>query len=298
MNLQRIKLWIGFLAIIVANAAQASVEVVATTTSMAMLAKEVGGDQVEFTTLAPPDRDVHYLQAKPSMMLALRNADLVVAVGADLEIGWLPAAIRSSANPSIQEGNAGYFAAADQVALIDQAIADRSQGDVHPQGNPHFNLDPIRMATVGMALAERLSELDPDAAAHYKNNAQALSEKLKQLVPQLKTITAKAPGALFMHKSPDYLLHRLAVNAWGYMEPVPGIPPTADHIKELHDKLSGQQGVIIHAPYHQDQAAKKLAAQLNWPRFVLATEPAKGSGFDGYKALMLDWANALSGKPE
>ncbi len=274
--------------------AWAALKVVATTTSMGMLAREVGGNQVKVTTLAPPDRDTHYLQAKPSMMLALRGADALVAVGADLEIGWLPAALNSSANPTIQEGSKGYFEAAQQVELIDKGIADRAQGDVHPQGNPHFQLDPVRLAKVAQALAKHFGKLDPEHQANYLKNSQKLATQLKQLTTELAAQTRGAPGVVLMHNSPDYLMTRLNVQVLGYLEPVPGIPPTAEHIKKLYAKLAGKKGVIIHAPYHPTKAAKKLAAQLGWPRYSLPIEPDKEANFSAYRALLLQWAKALA----
>lgn len=150
------RLWVllGLLAVGPAWALQ----VVATTASMGMLARTVGGPQVQVSELAPPDRDAHMLQARPSMLRALRDAQLVVAVGAELEIGWLPAAISGAANGAIAPGRPGYFEAAAQVPLLDAGLAaDRAQGDVHPGGNPHVNLDPLRMAAISKALAERLA---------------------------------------------------------------------------------------------------------------------------------------------
>ena len=142
--------------------AAAELRVVATTSSMAMLVREVGGAAITITTLAPPDRDPHYLLARPSMVVALRRADLVVAVGADLEVGWLPAAIQGASNPRILPGQPGYFEGAAHIALLETGqVADRSRGDVHPMGNPHFYTDPERMATIGIALAARLGALDP-----------------------------------------------------------------------------------------------------------------------------------------
>jgi hypothetical protein len=152
------------IAVIFSLAAQAAwaLNVVATTASMGMLAREVGGAAVKVDVLAAPDRDPHMLQAKPSMMRALRDADLVVAVGAELEMGWLPAAINGAANPRLLPGRDGYFEAAAQVPLLDAGqAADRAHGDVHPAGNPHVNLDPQRMAQIARALAERMSKLEP-----------------------------------------------------------------------------------------------------------------------------------------
>lgn len=289
-----VRLLLATVALLFSSVATARLEVVATTTSMGMLAGEIGGDKVKVSTLAPPDRDIHYLQAKPSMMLTLRNADLLIAVGSDLEIGWLPAAIRSSTNGRLQPGEPGYFEATAHTTLMDQGIADRSQGDVHPQGNPHIQLDPIRMKQVADALTEKLASLDSANKAFYQQRNARLGQQLLTLAQSATDQWQGVPGALLMHKSADYLLERFQVPVYGYLEPVPGVPPTAAHIKSLEDQLKGKRGVIIHAPYHQDDAAKTLANRLGWQRHVLATEPKKGATFSDYQQLILQWAQALN----
>lgn len=285
--------WLSLLLLLLPGIALASLDVVATTTSMGMLVKEIGGDRVTVKTLAAPDRDTHYLQAKPSMMLALRRADLVVAVGADLEIGWLPSALQNSANPKVRQGNTGYFEAALHTELKDKGVADRSLGDVHPAGNPHFNLDPMRMGEIAVALAKKLGALDKENADYYAANQRALTQRLTALTEQLKLKSKSANGVLLMHNGAKYLLDRLGVVSWGFMEPVPGIPPTASHIKSLRDRLKTKQGVIIYAPYHQQEAPNKLAKELNWPSFIIPIEPAESS-YKEYEALMVRWANALA----
>lgn len=272
----------------------AKLEVIATTTSMAMLAREIGGDQVSVKSLAAPDRDTHYLQAKPSMLLKLRSADLVVSVGAGLEVGWLPSAVRNSANPGIQPGESGYFAAADSLELIEKTIADRAKGDVHPEGNPHFNLDPARMAIVVKSLTERMIALAPEQEKSFRRNSATLINNLNTLLPELKQIAQQAPGVVLMHKSASYLLEQLKIPFLGQMEPVPGVPPTALHIKQLAIELKGKKGVIIYAPYHADGVAKSLAKTLNWNQHKLPLEPPKGAVFEDYRQLLLDWARAFA----
>lgn len=289
-----LRLVVAAVVLFFSSTALARLEVVATTTSLGMLASEIGGDKVSVSTLAPPDRDIHYLQAKPSMMLTLRNADLLVAMGAELEIGWLPAAVRSSTNGKLQPGESGYFEATAHTTLADQGIADRSQGDVHPQGNPHIQLDPVRMKEVADALTEKLAGLDKTNGDYYRARGAALGKKLNGIITGIRENWQPVAGALLMHKSPDYLLQRLQVPIYGYLEPVPGVPPTAAHIKTLQDKLKGKPGVIIHAPYHQDDAAKALANELGWQRKALATEPKKGAVFSDYRQMILQWAQALS----
>lgn len=277
----------------------AALDIVATTASMGMLAREVGGDGVKVSVLAPPDRDPHMLQAKPSMMRALRDADLVVALGAELETGWLPAATSSAGNPRILPGQPGYFEAAAQVPLLDAgSAADRAHGDVHPMGNPHVNLDPARMARIGLALAERLGKLDPSGLAAYRTRAKAFAAAVDARLPDWKAHAAGAPGAVLYHKDGVYLFALLGVPVLGYLEPVPGIPPTASHLNVLTAKLKGQRGVILRHGYQAAQGADKLAAALDWKVHVVELEPERAADAAGYFALIDRWVAALaSAKP-
>lgn len=272
-----------------------ALNVVATTASMGMLAREVGGNAVRVSVLAPPDRDPHTLQAKPSMMRALRDADLVVAVGAELEVGWLPAAISGAANPRILPGEVGYFEAAAQVPLLDaHGRADRALGDVHPMGNPHIHMDPARMANIGLALAERLARLDPAHATAYRERAQRFAAAVAQRLPDWKAKAAGSPGAVLYHKDGDYLLYLLGLPVLGYVEPVPGVPPTARHIQDLISRLQGRRGVIIYHAWQPAQGPERLASALGWKAVQLPLEPAKNADAEGYFRLIDSWVSALA----
>lgn len=274
----------------------APLKVVATSTSLGALVNEITSGEARLTVLAPPDRDMHYLQAKPSMIRAVRGADLVVAIGAELEIGWLPMAISSASNPKINPGQRGYFEAAAQVKLMDiGGPADRALGDVHPAGNPHINTDPVRMAEVAHALALRLGELDAENARHYQARAEAFAQKVQQRLPGWKTKVANAPGALLYHKDINYLLDRLEVPLLGYIEPVPGVPPTASHLKQLVSDFKGRQGVILTTTYQSPQAPKSLAKTLGWSHNKLPLDPPLKSDGEGYLAHIDDWVNAIAG---
>jgi zinc/manganese transport system substrate-binding protein len=292
------RLLLTLLLILVAAPALAGPRVVATTTSMAMLARTVGGDAVSVTTLAPPDRDAHYLQAKPSMIRALRRADLVVAVGAELEVGWLPAAIDSAANPAIRPGQSGYFEAAAQVELIGQyQRADRAMGDVHPAGDPHVNLDPVRMAKVASALAARLGRLDPGHKAAYRKRAQDFGSAVEERMPGWQERVAGAPGVVAFHKDINYLMHRLEVPIHGYLEPKPGIAPSAGHLKRMIDEVRGVagRGVILRHPYHPAAPVRKVAGATGWRRAALPLDPPLGAKASDYFALIDDYVSAIGG---
>lgn len=245
--------------------APAALNVAATTSNMGMLARVVGGDGVTVTVLAPPDRDPHVLQARPNMMVALRNADLLVSVGAELEVGWLPAALQGANNPKLSPGRPGYFEAAAQVPLADRSTgADRSRGDVHPMGNPHVFMDPVRMETIARALAVSLSRLDPRGEAKYGANAAAFVKAVDARIPAWKKAAAGAGGVVLYHKDANYLMSLLGVPVLGTIEPMPGIPPTAQHLSRLISELRGRKGAVLYTDYQPSQGPEKIAAALGW----------------------------------
>ncbi|MTW22945.1 metal ABC transporter substrate-binding protein [Allochromatium palmeri] len=273
----------------------APLDVVATTSSMGALVRAVAGERLEPTILAGPERDLHQLQAKPSMMRALRGADLVVAIGAELEVGWLPAAINSAANPAIQPGQEGYFEAAAQVELLDVGgAADRALGDVHTVGNPHVDLDPVRMARIAAALAERLARLDPAGAETYRSGANAFAHAVERRVTDWRARLAGAPGVLLYHRDAVYLLDRFDVPLLGTIESIPGVPPSGQDLLELTNTLKGRAGVVIYAPYQPPQAPAKLARDLGWRVERLPLAPPLDADGTGYLDHIERWVDAIA----
>ncbi len=278
----------------VAPALALALDVVATCPSMGALVRTVAPN-ANLTVLAGPDRDLHSLQAKPSMIRALRGADLVVAVGAELEVGWLPAASTSAANPAILPGRVGYFEAAAQVPLLDVGgSASRALGDVHPAGNPHVDLDPVRMAQVAEALAARLGQLDAAGASRYRANARRFAKAVDRRLPDWQARLASAPGVVLYHRDAVYLLDRFGVPLLGTIEPVPGVPPSGRDLRKLTGELRGLQGVIVHAPYQSPKAPRKLARDLGWPVRVLPMSPPLGADGNGYLSHIDAWVDAIA----
>jgi zinc/manganese transport system substrate-binding protein len=273
----------------------ADLDVVATSSGMGALARTVGAERAHITVLASPDRDLHMLQAKPVMIRMLRDADLVVAVGAELEVGWLPVAIGSAANPRILPGQPGYFEAAAQVDLLEiGSPADRALGDVHPVGNPHVNMDPVRMAIVASALSERMALLDPAGAETYRANARSFAAAVEQRMDAWQAQLASAPGVVLYHRDALYLLDRFDVPLLGTIEEIPGVPPTAQQIKTLSERLRDRPGVIVYAPYASAQAPERLAKGLGWEARRLSLDPPMGADGVGYLDHIDLWVDTLS----
>jgi zinc/manganese transport system substrate-binding protein len=282
------------MAMLLPNLVQAALDIVATSSSTGMLVREIAAGNAELTILAPPDRDLHYLQARPSMIRALRGADLVLALGAELEQGWLPVAIRQAANPKILPGRPGYFEAAAQVNLLDAGgQADRALGDTHPAGNPHVNMDPLRMARVGLALAERLAELDPAHDLDYRRRAAAFADQVERRMPAWRERSAGAPGAVSFHRDVIYLLERFEVPLLGTIESVPGVPPSAAHLRELTDSLKGRKGVILFTIFQPPQAPQALSEALSWNTVRLPLEPGLDADGKAYLEHIDRWVEAL-----
>src|SRR5215470_10903351 len=211
--------------------ASAATKVVATVPDLAALAKAVGGEKVSVVSLALPTQDPHFVDAKPSLVVDVNSADLLLAVGLQLEIGWLPVLQTSARNPKIQAGGLGYLDCSRFVKLMDvpDRPVDRSQGDIHPGGNPHYLHDPRAVAAVAQGIAAKLAEVDPADAATYQKNAAQFVADLAAARTRWEARLAPFRGApiLQYHRSWVYMVDWLGLDTIEYVEPKPGIPPTA-----------------------------------------------------------------------
>lgn len=263
--------------------AYAEVAIVTTTTDLAAIAREVGGDLVSVKSLAPGTRDAHYLAAKPSMKLAARDADLMLAVGADLEIGWLPLVVDGSRNRSIQPGAPGFLDLSTTVTLRDipTGPVDRSMGDVHAMGNPHYWLDPRNGITMGRAIAERLSVLDPSNAAQYRAQADAFAQRVDARLNEWRDTLGSLRGRKFIsyHRSFTYLAAAFEFDIVGEVEPIPGVDPTARHLQELVTRVQTEQiAMLIMEPYYEQESAAFLQRSTD---IAVAVVPGSVGGLPG-----------------
>jgi zinc/manganese transport system substrate-binding protein len=240
----------------------------------AALIDELAGDNVEITLATTAFQDPHMLQARPSLIAGARNADLLVCTGADLEIGWLPLLLRRSGNPDIQPGNPGHFLAADHVRRIEiPANIDRSQGDVHPQGNPHIHLHPRNIERVAEALAERLAELDPANAETYRANSANFLERWGDARDRWEERAASLAGMRLVshHRSFSYLADWLDLDIVATLEPKPGIPASGAQLSRLLEQLTpAPPAGIIRAPFENEKPAHWLSDRLNIPLIEMA----------------------------
>jgi zinc/manganese transport system substrate-binding protein len=240
----------------------------------AALVEELAGDNVEITLATTAFQDPHMLQARPSLIAGARNADLLICTGADLEIGWLPLLLRRAGNPAIQPGSPGHFMAADYVRRLEiPASVDRSQGDVHPQGNPHIHLHPRSIERVAEALAERLAELDAPNAATYRANAEDFLRRWEEARAGWEERAEALAGMRLVshHRSFSYLADWLDLDIIATLEPKPGIPPSGAQLSRLLEQLTpAPPAGIIRAQFENEKPAHWLSDRLSIPVIEMA----------------------------
>ena len=260
----------GLAAALPANGA---LKILATTPDWAALATELGGDRVSVYAATNSFQDVHRVEAKPSLVARARSADLVVATGAELEVGWLPVLVQESGNANIHPGSPGYFEAAAQLRLLEvPSSVDRSMGDVHPQGNPHVQLDPHNIAIIAQALTARLSAVDPAGAAYYKARGADFLARWQQATARWEARAEPLKGVtvVVIHKDQVYLCHWLGLREVAAIEPKPGVPPSAGYLAELVTKLSAAPPrIILRNAYNDPKAVEWLSGKINVPVVTL-----------------------------
>src|SRR5712672_3929430 len=234
--------------VLCAFSAQAKINVVATLPDFGSLAREIGGDNVSVTVMAKPTEDPHFVDARPSFVVQLRNADVLIDGGAELELGWLPPLLQNARNPKIEVGKPGRVQASQGVRLMNTPTnATRAAGDVHSLGNPHFVVDPIIAKTVALHIAQAFSALDaPNAAAYdanYKKFEATINTKLQEWGAAM--LPFKGQSVVAYHDSGVYFGHRFGLNIDTFLEPKPGIPPSPSHLAEVIEKMKAQKIKVI-----------------------------------------------------
>ena len=271
--------------------ARAQLEVVTSTTDLYAIAKAVGGDRVTASHISEGYQDPHFVEAKPSFVLKLRDADVWAFVGLDLEIGWMPLLLNGARNAKVRQGGSGYMDVSTAIPLLDvpQGKVDRSQGDVHPLGNPHYWLDPENGKRIAHLFRTRFSALDPAGAAKYAANEKAFTGRLdaasRDWAAQLAVIRGKPVVA--WHTSWRYFAEYTGMNIVGFMEPKPGVPPSPSHLAGLIQtmKRTGAK-VIIMEPFYDRKMADFVARNTGATVLVLPPSVGGQKGIDDYIALI------------
>ena len=269
---------------------QAKLNVVATLPDFGSLAREIGGDKVAVTVMAKPTEDSHFVDARPSFVVQLRTADVLIDGGAELEMGWLPPLLQNARNPKIEVGKPGRVQAAQGVRLMGvPTTLTRAAGDVHAMGNPHFMIDPIIAKAVAQHIAQSLSEFDPPNAAFYQANDKKFEETINARLQEWgrTLLPFKGQSMAAYHESWVYFAHRFGFNIDIFLEPKPGIPPSPSHLAEVIEKMkAGHVKAILVEPYHNRKIAEKVAASTGAKVVDVAQFPGALPNTDNYVQLI------------
>ena len=274
-----------------ANPASAQLKVVTSSTDLYDIAQQVGGRLIRAAHIAEGYQDPHFVEAKPSFILQLRNADVWAFVGLDLEIGWAPLLVDGARNSRIRPGGTGYLDVSRAIRVLDvpRGNVDRSQGDVHAQGNPHYWLDPQNGRRIGRLFAAKFAELDPANAAAYQANARRFEARLNAAEQGWQAKLAKIRGkpVVAWHTSWRYFAQYTGMNIVGFMEPKPGVPPSPAHLAWLMQTVRNTGAkVIIMEPFYDRKTADFVARRTGARVLLIPPSVGGARGIDDYIELM------------
>ena len=279
--------------------AQAKLQLFTCEPEWAELARELGGEHIDVFSATTARQDVHHIQARPSLIAKLRRADLLVCSGAGLEAGWLPVLLRRANNPRVLPGQPGHLDMSRHVDMMDaRASVDRAEGDVHPEGNPHFQLDPRHYERLARVLAERMALLDPDRAGDYNQAATAFNRHWEARLEEWQTQAAPLRGASVVahHLDWAYLFDWLGIEQVATLEPKPGVPPSTGHLSQVLDTLQSRPAAcVLRTVYQPGKPSAWLAGRAAINATVIPhtvgvdeTVPTLPALFDGIVTHLLE----------
>ena len=268
--------------------AVAKINVVATLPWIGNLAALMGKEAVEIKVLVKPQQDPHQIEAKPTMMLAARHADILMYNGLDLEIGYLPRIIESSANPAIQPGRPGHLDCSQFIDAIEkQTTGDRSLGDVHPLGNPHYHLSSRNILKIAQGMTGALSRLDPGNAAFFRSNLSAFASRLQEERKRWSGMNLRGKRFVAYHRFFEYLALEQGFSVTAYVEDKPGIPPSAGHVDKLTEFIiRTQPDAILTTGYFGQRDIQALSRKTGVKSIVVPHDVGAGPGTSDWFALM------------
>ena len=278
--------------------AAAQIRVVATTPDLASVAREIGGDKVSVVALAKPTEDPHYVDAKPSHIVTLNRADVLIEGGAELELGWLPPLLENSRNSKISAGAPGRIVASDGVKMLEIPTSfDRSKGDVHSLGNPHFMIDPVTVRIIARNIASHFAQVDPKNAATYNGNLTRFNTRLDAKYAAWQKELAPYRGARIVtyHKDFVYLGDRFGLTIVDELEPKPGIAPSPAHLAQVIGKMKATNAnVILVQPFQNRKTAETVARQTGATVLDVPQQPGAAPNTDTYFDMMDNLVHTLA----
>jgi len=249
------------------NSIAGKLNVVATTPDLASIAREIGGDAVDVKALAKPTEDPHFVDAKPSLIVTLNRADVLIEGGAELEVGWLPPLLESARNEKVAAGAPGRINASQGIRMLEvPSTLDRSKGDVHALGNPHFMIDPVNVKIIAGVIADHLAQAAPASAEQFKTNLATFASRLDAKTAEWQGLLAPFAGAKIVtfHNDFFYLAERFKLDVIANLEPKPGISPSPAHLAEVIEKMKSEGArVILVQPYQNHKTAEAVARQTD-----------------------------------
>lgn len=284
--MKRVIVFAALLAVAGSAFAQ-KLNVVTTTSDLASITREVGGDRVDVTSIARGYQDPHFVEAKPSFLLLLRKADLLEVVGLELEIGWLPPLLEQSRNVNIRPGNRGYLDLSTGVEILDRpaGAVNRSMGDVHPLGNPHYWIDPGNAVRIAIQISNRLSQLRPNDAGYFAARLNTFKTRMNEANKRWTAMLAPFRGAKVVtyHNSWPNFMRRYGLNVVGFVEPKPGVPPSPSHTYELINLMKQQKvKALLIEPYFDLKTPKSIAGRSGAKLLVLYPSVGAKPELDDY----------------
>ncbi len=288
------------LSLSITNAAEAKLQILTTTTNLSWLAQQIAGDKAEVVPLLTGVEDVHYINAKPSFISKASNADILCSVGLGLELGWLPKVLEKSGNAQIQPRGKGYCVLGEGIDVLDKVTkkVDRSMGDVHPEGNPHFSLSPDHLIKADSNFVGVLATVDPTNSdyylAQYKKTKSELQQLRDRIRKELSAKLEKGTKILEYHKEFTYFFHAYGLHSAGSMEELPGVPPSAGRIAKvaLKAKATGVKAAIS-APYSPQKIVQRVSAIAKIPSVVLPVHVRANTEYNSYPKLQKHLAAKL-----
>jgi zinc/manganese transport system substrate-binding protein len=284
---------------------RARLNIVATTPDFAAVARVIGGDAVEITTLARPMEDPHFVDARPSLILKLNKADVLIEGGAELEAGWLPPLLQGARNPRLAVGAPGRIQCNQGITMLDvPPVLDRSEGDIHAAGNPHYMTDPTNALIVATHLAEALCQIDPKSAETYRANLKTFTDRLTAKMAEWQKQMAPYQGrhVVAYHNSWPYFAKRFGLKIELFLEPKPGLPPTPAHLAGVIARMKEEQArVIFVEPYLDRRTAESVARSTGARVLDVAFLPGGIKGTEDDYIKLMDYlvgslAQALAGE--
>ncbi len=260
----------------------AKLNVVASYPYLGKIVQAIGGDNVHVKVLASPKRDPHFVIPKPSLIPAIAHADLLVANGAGLEIGWLPPLLKSANNPKVRIGSQGFLDISRAIHLIDvPKSVSRSMGDIHPEGNPHFDTDPHNVLPMAKLITKKLIALDTSHQKAYQDNLKVFTQKWKAFLATFDAgmKSCKGKKVIQYHELYNYLLRRYGIKSVANIEPLPGISPSSKHTLELIQQMRKEHvTTILQDPYHEKKTARFIAEKTDAKVIILPHDVGSVSG--------------------